>query len=124
MKDAVNQKYRFTDPRACAYAAMRFASQKWADYCVIAVDVSNDLIDTVRVCRDEGKTLVDDQTWNRAELVGAMLKGTTFVTSVLGVEGGWNKLKQVVLVEMGGERFLRVDGVQQASDYLGALPPL
>ncbi len=123
MKDTVTQKYRFTDQRACAYAVMRFAAQKWADYCVIAADLSNGLIDRVRVRRDEGKRLVDDQTWNRAELVDAMLQGTTFVTSVLA-EGGWQKLTQVTLVEMGGQPFLRVDALQLASDHLGALPTL
>lgn len=124
MKDAVTQKYRFTDQRACAYAAMRFAAQKWADYCVIAADLSNELIDRVLVRRDEGKTLGwNEQPWNRAELVDAMLKGTTFVTSVLA-EGRWKRLRQVTLVETGGERFLRVDALQLASDNLGALPTL
>ncbi len=121
LKDTVTQKHRFEDPRACAYAAMRFAAQKWADYCVVAADLSNNLIDRVRVRRDEGKTLTDEQTWNRAELVDAMLKGTTFVTSVMG-ESGWQRINQVALVKMGGERFLRVDALQLAFDHLDALP--
>lgn len=123
IRDATTQRYRFSDPQACAYAAMRFAASKWADYCISAVDTKEDTVDRVKILRDEGALLLDEQTWNRAELVDAMLKGTTFVTTVLE-EGGWIRRDEVTLVNCDGATYLRVDGMQVSADDLGALPTL
>ena len=103
---------------------MRFAAEKWADYCIIAVDYDeNGLIKTAHLFRDEGDRVEDRQSWNRAELIDAMLKGTTFVTAK-DSSSGWGRVSEVSLIKVGSDYFLRVDDRSIAEDMLGELPQL
>ena len=123
VKDPTTQRFRFRDPQACAYAAMRFATEKWADYCIQSAHMVGGLVERVRVRRDEGSQLLDEQTWNRAEVIDAMLKGTTFVTTVHR-EGGWSRLNEVTLVQASGQPYLRIDGLEIDADSLGEVSGL
>ncbi len=124
--DPLTKKYKFEDPKACAYAAMRFSAEKWADYCIVAVNYSEKkLIQKVQLLRDEGDRVEDIQPWNRAELIDAMLKGTTFTTvKYFDSESVWRRQKEVSLVELKGKYFLRVDDESIEADTLGDLPDL
>lgn len=102
----------------------RLAMEKWADFVVTGVryNATRSRIDAVEIRTDTGESIAGDpRLVRRQDVVSALTRGTTFVTSYLA-DGKWKKGEDVRAVPMRHERFLRTDNNAIEADNLGNLP--
>ncbi|MGA7743883.1 MAG: DUF3892 domain-containing protein [Polyangia bacterium] len=97
--------------------------EKWADYCISAVQYTKDhtRIIKVEVRRDNGETIGNPSEETRQGVIDAIRKGVTFVT-IFKNDGKWKKGAEVGVVKIDGESFIRTDKNQRKVDNLDELP--
>ena len=98
---------------------------KWADYAITGVKHhhGHGAIIEVEARADTGESLAGPERFTRLQVVNAILRGTTFVTSYRNRDR-WSKGAEVRVVEIHGEHFLRTDRDRTKADNLGELPEL
>lgn len=96
---------------------------KWADYCIVAVkyDSNRSCIAQVKALPDGGESLGGATFLDRATVVSAIQRGTTFVTAYAS-NGNYKRGEDVRVVQIGNERFIRTDANSVRADNLGNLP--
>ena len=96
---------------------------KWADYAITHVCFKEEEshILAVKAREDNGEQLVNEQEWSRQQVVSAIERGTTFVTT-FKKEGKWTKGEDVHVVEIRGVKYIRTDKNSIEADNLGELP--
>jgi Protein of unknown function (DUF3892) len=101
-----------------------FFMEKWADFLTTKVKYNRDHTQIVEVeVRGDLGDSISSETRRilRQDVVSAIGRGTTFVTSYLR-DGKWQKGEDVDVVTIHGERFIRTDSNSIRADNLGALP--
>lgn len=97
---------------------------KWADYLISEVSYNNERthISKVKAHEDKGDSVGPAEECSREAIVKVIKQGTTFVTIFKGQNGKWNKGKDVHIIKIGTEEFLRTDQNQRKVDNLENLP--
>lgn len=98
--------------------------EKWADYCISAVqyDADRNHIEEVEVREDKGDTLGEASKWKRETVASSIKDGKTFVTILKGSNGKWEKGEDVHAIEINNKEYIRTDANKEESDNLGDLP--
>ena len=96
---------------------------KWADYCITAVryDVHRTHIAMVRARKDLGSKLGQEVEMSRSSVIALIDGGDAFVTAKK-VEGKWMKGADVIVVTIGGVRYIKTEPNNTEVDNLGNLP--
>jgi len=97
---------------------------KWADYGISSIRYNEQRthIVKVKVHEDKGDTIGNAEEWLRSQVVSAIDRNKTFVTILKGNESKWSKGQDVHIVTVNGEKYIRTDKNQKASDNLENLP--
>lgn len=98
--------------------------EKWADYGISAVKFNDgeNHVDQVRVHKDKGNAMGDAEVWPRERVISALESNYTFIT-ILNYNGGvWDEGKEVNIVQVNGNKYIRTDKDQTPSDNLDNLP--
>jgi hypothetical protein len=94
---------------------------KWADYLVSAVRYApgsgNRIITYFKVHEDTGNSIAEGRTWNKDELLTALIRGKTFFTIQKDENGKWIKGEEVSISSFK-EIFVRSDFKNVPGDYL------
>jgi hypothetical protein len=97
---------------------------KWADYLISAVrfNAKRTHIDRLRVAADNGDSVGEMKEYDRETIVNAIKKKTTFVTIYLNSSGKYDKGKQVYVVPINGNEYLKTVADNKLVDNLDNLP--
>lgn len=100
--------------------------EKWADYGISAVrfNDSGTIIDKVKVHKDKGNAMGDAELWSREQIILALESEYTFITIFNQNQGIWSEGKEVNIVQVNGNKYIRTDSDQAHSDHLDNLPKL
>lgn len=96
---------------------------KWADYCITAVRYARNKthIDTVKARKDLGAKLGQEVEMSRSSVIALIDGGDTFMT-VTKSSGKWMKGADVIVLTVGGVRYIKTEPNNTESDNLGNLP--
>ena len=97
--------------------------EKWADYLISAVSFNgaHTHIDRLRAHPDNGDTVGPPSEYNRASIVAAIEKGTTFVTIFKNNNGQWTKGQPVYVINVAGTKYLKTVDNRRPIDNLDNL---
>jgi hypothetical protein len=97
---------------------------KWADYGVSGVrfNFAHTHIDQLQINQDNGDSIGGGVIYSRADVIGAIRKGTTFVTIFRGGNGQWNKGQPVYIIRVHSQEFLKTVDNGKPIDNLDNLP--
>ncbi|BEU50142.1 hypothetical protein MAFF211520_04340 [Ralstonia pseudosolanacearum] len=97
---------------------------KWADYLIAAVQFNPNRahINRLRLAQDKGESIGSFQDYDRQQVVAAIKSGTTFVTIYKNGEDKWNQGKQVFVVPINGNEYLKTVADNKLIDNLDNLP--
>ncbi len=98
--------------------------EKWADYGISAVRFNDGgtKIDKVKVHKDKGNAMGDAEIWSREQIILALESEYTFITIFNHNQDIWSEGKEVNIVQVGENKYLRTDNDQTPSDNLDNLP--
>lgn len=97
---------------------------KWADYCISAVRYNQEKTHIVKVIahEDSGGSLGAGNEMARISVVAKIEGGKSFVTIYKNSDGKWTKGKEVQIIKVDGEKFIRTDANHKKCDNLENLP--
>lgn len=97
---------------------------KWADYGIsdVRYNDKHTHIDQVKVRADNGDGFSAAAIWEREDVIKAIENGTTFVTVMVNSEDKWNKGQPVLIIKVGGTKFIKTVDNGKTSDNLENLP--
>jgi len=98
--------------------------EKWADYCISAVNYSEDPkhIKEAKVHQDEGDTIGPGKIWSRSQIVSSIESGHSFITILRSEDGKWKRGEDVHVIKVNGKKYIRTDKNEIEEDNLGDLP--
>ena len=95
---------------------------KWSDYLISAVRYYKDSISQLKVHKDLGDKVGQEQIWSKEEVVSSIKNYNSFCTIYKNSAGNWTKGEDVHVVTVGYSTYLRTDRNNIAKDNLGNLP--
>jgi hypothetical protein len=97
---------------------------KWADYLIASVSFNgaHTHINRVRAHPDNGDSVGPVAEYERATIVAAIEKGTTFVTIFKNASGNWAKGQVVYIINVNGTKYLKTVDNGKPIDNLDNLP--
>lgn len=97
---------------------------KWADYAITRVRFNDKHthIDKVKVREDKGDSLGPEEERTRLQIVTAIGNGTTFVSAFKNKDDKWQKGKEVFIIIINGEKYIKTVRDNTTKDNLDDLP--
>ena len=97
---------------------------KWADFAIHAVrfNSAHTHIDRVRAFPDNGDKLGISEEHLRQDIVAAIKRGVTYVTTFKDDQGNWSKGQPVFIVSINGNDYIKTVENRKEVDNLDNLP--